>query len=83
MTLFLGPGKTNSTSGRIWQKLPESMREVLIPLLHSHYSVGNETQENYSCPIYNSSKDFSKWISTWSSHLMTKITNEPKILRVS
>ena len=77
-----GPGKPNSLSQRVWQKLPESMREVLMPLLSSHYSVGNESQENYSLPIYNSSKDFSKWISTWSSHLTTKITNKPQILQV-
>ena len=77
-----GPGKSTSLSGRVWEKLPESMREVLLPLLSSHYSIGNETQDNYSLPIYKSSKDFSKWISTWSSHLMTKITDKPQILRV-
>ncbi len=65
---------TEKSGGRVWQKLPESTREVLVPLLSSHYSVENETLEKFALPIYKHSEDFSKWISSWSSYLMTKIT---------
>ena len=81
--LILGPEKTSTPlSRRVWQKLPEAIREVLVPLVNSHYSVVNETEKNDDLPVYKYSKDFSKWISTWSSHLMTKITNNPQILQV-
>ena len=35
-----------------------------MPLLSSHYLVDYQTQENYQLPVYNSSKDFSIWISS-------------------
>lgn len=63
-------------SGSVWSKLSESTREVLIPLLSSHYSVENQTQENFQLPIYKFSQDFGKWISSWSCHLMSKIESK-------
>ena len=81
--IFSGAGKLSTLSGKVWEKLPESTREVLMPLLSSHYSIEEEKQEKQvSLPIYNSSTDFSKWISNWSAHLIAKIPNEEQIWKV-
>ena len=70
--------KIKNTSG-IWKRLEERTKEVLVPLFTSHYSINDDKGAlDIRVPIYRSTPDqnFSRWISLWSSHLMTKIEDK-------
>ncbi|ESO92356.1 hypothetical protein LOTGIDRAFT_190706 [Lottia gigantea] len=75
---------TGVITGKLWQRLPEHVHEILNPLLTSRYRLN--TAANWSDlpkPIYRSCKgsNFKDWVSNWTGFLISKVKH-PKAQRV-
>ena len=67
--------------GYVWQRLSDSTRELLQPLLVSLYCYSKTDRViKYSVPLILSEhgSNYHDWLSNWASRLMQRI-NDPKV----
>ncbi|CAM1327849.1 ATR (predicted) [Pycnogonum litorale] len=67
---------TNSQGGRIWNRFPDHVLEIVTPLLNSKYRNSSEKPQTFFLhPIFQSShgQNFKEWVINWSTDLLSRV----------
>lgn len=67
----------------IWNNFPEDMKELMLPLLSSRYTISVTSDEKVAThPIYGSNlgSSFRDWLYHWTSYLITLVKNDKQSL---
>lgn len=73
----------NAPNSELWKSFPDNIKELMLPLLSSRYTICVTSDKNVTVhPIYGSNfgSSFKDWLYNWTSYLITRVKNDKRSL---
>lgn len=73
----------NALNHDIWKNFPDNIKELMLPLLSSRYTIADTSDKIITChPIYGSNlvSSFRDWLYKWTCYLISIVKNSKKPL---